>query len=124
MTKILSLFGSQEEATTAVERLAALDFYDELDTEVIDSFAADSERDTTVFVPIAAPAIAPEGRQFMGPATPIWPIAGLELDSETSAFFDRGLRNGGVLVVVEGNDRYAEPVRQLLREAGGRTSRE
>lgn len=118
MTKIVSLFGSQAEATTAVERLAMLDFYDELETEVIDSFAAGSNVETTTVVAV----VAPETHQVMAPAMPYWPVTGLDLDEETSAFFERGLSNGGVLVIIEGDDQYAGSIRQLLREAGGRTT--
>jgi hypothetical protein len=120
MAKIASLFGSQEEATAALERLAQFDFYHELETDVIDTFAAQSDMELATVTAV----MAPETHQMIAPAIPYWPVAGLDVDEEEAEFFERGLRNGGVLVVVSGDDKYARPVRQLLNEAGGRTSRQ
>jgi hypothetical protein len=120
MAKIASLFGSQEDATAALERLAQFDFYHELETDVIDTFASGSDMEPTTVAAI----VAPETHQMMAPAIPYWPVGGLDVDEQTAEFFERGLRNGGVLVIVEGDDDYAGPVRRLLREAGGRTTRQ
>jgi hypothetical protein len=120
MAKIASLFGSQEDATTALERLAQFDFYHELDTDVIDTFAAGSDTEPTT----VAAVVAPETHQVTAPAIPYWPVKELDLDEEEAEFFENSLRKGAVLVVVSGDDKYAPVVRQLLREAGGRTARQ
>ena len=120
MAKIASLFGSQEDATAALERLAQFDFYHELETDVIDTFAGGSDMEPATVTAV----VAPETHQVMAPAIPYWPVEGLDVDEEAAEFFQRGLRNGGVLVIVTGDDEYARPVRQLLSEAGGRTARQ
>ena len=100
MAKIASLFGSQEDATAALERLAQFDFYHELETDVIDTFAAGSDMKPATVTAV----VTPETHQLMAPAIPYWPVEGLGLDTEEAEFFERGLRNGGVLVVVSGDD--------------------
>lgn len=120
MATIASLFGSQEDATAALEQLTQFEFYNELETEVIDTFAAGSD---TAPGTVGA-VVAPETHQVMAPAIPYWPVEGLNLDTAEAEFFEQGLRGGGVLVLVTGDDQYVRPVRRLLNEAGGRTSRQ
>jgi hypothetical protein len=120
MAKFAALYGSQSDADAALEYLSRLPFYKELETEVIDNTPA------TDAPAVVVPIVQNSGSYMtnMPGVAPI-AIAGTDWDEEDRRFFSDGVRNGGVLVVVEVNgDEKVNEVRRLLRETGGRTARE
>jgi hypothetical protein len=120
MTTIASLFESQAEATKALDALAAADI-DDVDIRVIESEDEASQGPSSGTIPALNPAQGP-----VGAAAPAagWQglIMGSDLEEEEADFFIEGVRDGGVLVLVEDVDEeQEETVTQILRDNGGRT---
>jgi len=115
MSKVVTLFESQAEATRALDALHSSD-YENIETEVIESVRELDYRGTG----IAAPA--PNASTGVAGAVTIPnPLADKDLDDEEAAWFAEGVRGGGVLVIAEVDDEAAGSVERILRDHGGRT---
>ena len=115
MSKIVSLFESQAEATKALDVLHASD-YENIEAEVIED-ARDMDYGSTGVV-------APAPNASTGVAGVVGipdPLQDIGLDDEEAAWFAEGVRGGGVLVVAEVDDEDAGSVEKILRDYGGRT---
>lgn len=115
MAKIASLFGSDADATRALDALARAD-YGEVETEVFDQARAGFRDDAVALS--AYPSTSGGGVVGPGASSP-WIDTDMGMDDDTVRFFTDGVRNGGVLVLVEVEDEQAAAVEQFLREHGG-----
>jgi len=115
MVRIISLFGSQAEATRAVEALHASDF-ESIEIEVIENSRELDYGDTGIVAP------APNASTGVAGAVAIPdPLQDLDLDDEEAAWFAQGVRGGGVVISAEVDEDDAGTVAQILRDHGGRT---
>lgn len=118
MAKLVTLFASQAEATAALDALAQAG-YEDVETEVIETAAEAAGRHGDV-VPVGAlPQGVETGMQRQAAFLPA--LDNMKLGDEERAFFVRGVRGGGVLVLTEVDDDQETAVAHLLREHGGRT---
>lgn len=118
-TKIASLFDSQKEASQATEALSEHKLGD-VDIRVIDASSAD----TTETVATSGAFVGVAGAEGRGVPALAATAPELSMSDEEQDFFVRGLRDGGVVVVVELPDEHADTATRLLRDYGGRTYEE
>jgi hypothetical protein len=119
MVTLFSLFDSELEATNVIDALAATDFGDQVETEIITGGRA------IIGGSIVAPAADPQFQSAV-PGPVVLPFGVGEntgLDDEEAAFFAQGVKSGGVLLKVDVDDEQADVVRRILREHNGRTYR-
>lgn len=113
MKKVISLFGDQEEAGSAIEALAAAGFED-ADIHEMEGRSPDLEPEPL--------AVAPIHQGGYGSVTPI-PLPSFLSDlgdTEAEEFLKRNLEGGGVVVVVDPADgEQTDQIRHILREQGG-----
>ena len=115
MSKVVSLFESQAEATRALDALHSSD-YESIETEVIEHVRELDYGGTGIVAP------APNASSGVAGAVTIPnPLQDADLDDEEAAWFAEGVRGGGVLVVAEVDDEAANSVKEILRDHGGRT---
>lgn len=115
MTRVISLFKSQEEATRALDALHTRD-YENIEIEVIDNARGIDERGSGIVAP--APNASTGVAGTIGMPNPLQDI---DLEDEEAAWFADGVRGGGVLVVAEVDDEGTRSVKKILGEHGGRT---
>jgi hypothetical protein len=126
MTKVISLFGSEEDADRALQKLHDVGLAD-IDLRVIQQSAATEDAGTESPDFSLYPGPVPAAPNASGVAAP------LPMDFETSfheasedqeeqAFFLDGVRKGGVLVIAEAGREEAERVREIFDQHHGRTS--
>lgn len=111
MATVTSLFGTQLEATRALDALASSPFAG------VDTRVYEPEHDDNVGVPAAG--------TLLGEL--VAPFADAELDDigeEEREFFIRGYRDGGTVVVATVDDDQARELEQFFAHHGGRTSKE
>ena len=118
-TKIASLFDSQKEADQAIQALNEHELGDS-DIRVIDGSSAD----TTETVARSGAFVGVAGAEGQGLPALAATAPELSMSDEEQDFFMRGLRDGGVVIVVELSDENAETATRLLRDYGGRTYEE
>lgn len=118
MATVASLFGSDAEATEALDALANSPFED-VETRVYQGDVADD-------VGEVHPAGVPAGSTPVGEASPQAAIDNrlTDLDNEElSDFFVEAVEQGrGVLVVADVDDDQAEALAAFFQEQGGRTA--
>ena len=118
MATVASLFGSQAEATKALDALADSEF-DDLETRVYEGDVADD-------VGEVQPAGAAAGPTPLAEASPqaVLDSRLTDLDNERlSDFFVEAVEQGrGVLVVADVDDDHADALAAFFRDHGGRTA--
>ena len=119
MTKLASLFASQFDATRALDALNQYDFGD-IEIEVVEGVAEAATRTDDV-VPVV-PVRYRQDTGLQGDTAFLPYLDDMDLDDDEAEFFRRGVRHGGVLVLVEVDDDHGAAVEQLLRDHGGRTA--
>lgn len=111
MATVASLFGTQQEATRALDALASSPFAD------VDTHVYEPELDEDTEVPIAGTVLGDL----------VAPFADTELDDldeEEREYFARGYHDGGTVVVASVDDDEAAELQRFFAEHGGRTSKE
>jgi hypothetical protein len=112
MATVASLFGTQLEATRAMDALAKSPFAD------VETHVYEPENDNTdIAVPgagtVLGDLVVPFADSEIG-----------DLGEEERAWFAEGLRGGGTVVVATVDDEQAAELEQFFASHGGRTSRE
>jgi hypothetical protein len=123
MAKVVSLFGSAQDAEKMLERLQEPRFKD-VDVRIIERTA---NRGGTGTATATAPAPAAPSGVAANPPAPLplnfdEGLAGAGLDEAERSFFVDGVRGGGVLVVAESSDDVAGEIRQIMAEHNGRVA--
>lgn len=111
MATVASLFGTQLEATRALDALASSPFAG------VETRVYEPELDEGVDVPAAATVLGDL----------VVPFADTEvgdLGEEEREFFARGYRDGGTVVVATVDDDQAAELERFFARHGGRTSKE
>lgn len=119
MAKIASLFGTEADATQALDTLAEAGFSD-TNLKVISS-VGEAATDTGTRA-----ALAPQvgAGVYAQAAVPRNFAADWDLSAEEAEFFIRGVRNGGVLVLLDVQEERVGTVRRILQDGNGRTSQQ
>ena len=113
MMTVASLFGSQAEATEALDALAESQFED-VDVRV---YEEDVDADQVDLAPAAHPTAG-------GAAIVSAPLSGLQ-DEAISEYFVEAVESGqGVLVLAEVEEERAADLEAFFREQGGQTAEE
>jgi hypothetical protein len=124
MAKVVSLFGSEEDADRALEEVQAAGLA-HIDWRVIQRATGVEATDppNISLYPGPVPA-APNTSGVAGPLPVDFDpgVPDISEDREEQTFFIDGLRKGGVLVIVEASQEEAARVRQIFDEHHGRTS--
>lgn len=116
MAKVISLFESQAEATSALDVLYGGD-YGNIEIEVIENGGETDFGATGVVVPAINSSTGVAGAVGIPDRLDDVDFAG----DEEAAWFAEGVRGGGVLVVAEVDDEDASAAEEVLRNHGGRT---
>ncbi len=115
MAKVLGLFGSQADATDALDALTAANF-GEVRTKVFGWGASDAS-------PVAVAAL-PVNQATMPPGIIVYEAyreLDFDLDEEEEAYVTRQINDGAIIVVVETDDGHTAPVQELLEAHDART---
>lgn len=117
MATVASLFGSQAEATEALDALADTEFAD-VDTRVFEEVGPNpAEPDVGAIPHLASSRLS----GALDPGVGEWFA---DLDDETAEFFTQQVRSGGVLLMARVEDERADALESFLQEHGGRTADE
>lgn len=115
MATVASLFGSQAEATEALDELAETEFAD-VETRVFEEVGPNPTEPDVGAIPHLG-----SGRLSgaLDPGVGEWFS---DLDDKEAEFFTQRVRSGGVLVMAKVEDERAGALETFLREHGGRTT--
>lgn len=117
MATVASLFGSQAEATMAIDALAGSEFAD-VETRVIEEVGANpAEPDVGAIPNLGSSRLS----GVLDPGLGDW--FG-DLDDETAGFLARQVQSDGVLLLAKVADDQVDTLESFLKEHGGLTAEE
>ncbi len=124
MAKLFSLFDDPQRAEDAVKVFAEHPF-SENSVRVIDELPDPEEG----FIPAAATPVLPMSQAQTtsnmsptpGPDANVHPLADFDLPADERRFLEDGVREGGVLLVVDVDQTNVARAREILEGYGGRT---
>lgn len=118
MTKLLALYGTDENLTLALDSLKKA-HGDAIEVDVINELPRETGSVQPVGVMPSQETMGVMGSVALPPSA----HALLDLNGEAAAYFRRSVQDGQTLVIVNTDDDYLEPVARILTEHGGKVTR-